>query len=185
MSIDGIGKVNDYIRYPSQWSKIEKNLKMLDQAEGNYKLWWASTIQVYNMVHLPEMMDWIIDQNFNRVNKAKLGREIMTPHPLSRPHQLSIKIFPPESKRAIKDIFDEAIKKNRERVLNHPLYKNENEKVRIAYRYERVLNNYTNIMMSEDLSHLKERFWDHTRRLDEIHGTSFREVCPTTYELLS
>ena len=67
-SIDGVGRVNEYIRYPSRWDNIMKNLKMLDEAEGNFKLWIAFTVQILNILHMPDFFQWKTEQTFKRVN---------------------------------------------------------------------------------------------------------------------
>ena len=35
VSLDGVGPINDYIRHPSKWSVMERNLLKIDKAPGN------------------------------------------------------------------------------------------------------------------------------------------------------
>jgi len=51
-SIDAIGDLNRYIRYPSDFNTIWKNLQKLSAAEGNFRIWYATTISIYNVLHL-------------------------------------------------------------------------------------------------------------------------------------
>ncbi len=187
MSIDGVGKINDYIRVGSDWKKIEKNLHTLDQADGHYKLWWACTIQVYNVLQLPDIMKWIMKNNFNRINQSKKGREIFTPHPLANPIFLSVTTFPQSSKCKIREIFEGEKEKIFDEVDSYKLYDSEQSdfKDRVIQRFSKVLDNYTNIMFAKDTSEYQDKFWKYTKRLDEIHGTSLREVSPLTFELMS
>ncbi len=186
MSIDGIGAFNDYIRSGSRWPQIAENIKNLDSAPGNYRIWWAATIQIYNLLHLPEMMKWIVQQKFERVNQSKLGREIMSPHPLSNPKQLSIQTFPRRSKDLIRARFEKQKKEFREHAFEWNLFSEQNETLteQVIKRFDTILDNYTNVMFAKDSSHLNEKFWKYTRRLDQIHGTSFEELCPETAELM-
>ncbi len=186
MSIDGIGPINDYIRSGSQWAKIEHNLRVLDGAEGYFKLWWACTVQIYNFLHLPETMHWIIKNDFERINQSNLGREIFTPHPLTHPTFLAITTFPEASKHKIKEIFADQKQKiaaeieKMERVGSG----SSDETDRLVLRFQNVLDNYVNIMFSKDTSDQKSKFWDYTEKLDAIHGVSLKSVSPRTYELM-
>jgi len=183
ISVDGVGPVNDYIRFPSKWDQVNKNIKRLDEAKGNFKLWLAPTIQIYNMLHFPEMMTWVIEQNYNRINRSMIGKEILTPHPLSNPNPLSIKVFPEKSKKLILQRFEEEKLKLKEKIIDMDFY-NDIEKERRLARFGSLLDSYAAFMMSKNMEHLKEKFWAYTNGLDEIHGTSFREVCPEAYELM-
>ncbi len=183
MSIDGVGAINDYIRTGSQWQKIAQNLNTLDQADGFFKLWWACTVQIYNMVHLPETMRWILENNFERINQSKKGREILTPHPLSHPAFLAVTTFPQASKLKIKELFEKEKVKIAEELGLVDGQNNEKRDREIA-RFQSVLDNYVNIMFSKDTSDLKEKFWVYTEKLDRIHGVSLSDVSPLTYELM-
>lgn len=183
ISIDGVGKVNDYIRYPSQWNQVYQKLQMIDTAEGNIKLWWAATIQVLNMLHLPDMMLWNLEQNFQRVNKTPNTKMILTPHPLNNPKFLSIKMFPEKSKKKIMEIFDAAKKEGTEKIMAMSFY-NENQKSEYTARYRNILDAHIYTMNSEDFSSYLDKFWGYINTLDELQGTSLKDTCPETYDLL-
>ena len=165
-SIDGIGKVNDYIRYPSKWERIEKNLTKLDEAEGNFILWLAVTVQAYNILHLPEIFKWKISKNFKRVNVTD-WRPIASLHPLHGPHFLNIKVLPLEAKMAVKEHFKKFKFDGR--------YKSEAAKL---------LTQYTNFMFQEDYSNLIPKFWSYTNKLDEIRNQKLKDDIPDLYNLI-
>jgi hypothetical protein len=48
-SVDGFGAVNDYIRRPSRWSDIDRNLRLLDSRFDEWKIRWAT-------VRLPQLV---------------------------------------------------------------------------------------------------------------------------------
>jgi MoaA/NifB/PqqE/SkfB family radical SAM enzyme len=63
-SMDGIGAVNEYIRYPSNFSQIEKNLqfyKSLLERHGNGRIVFSPAIQLLNIHQLDDMLKYFID----------------------------------------------------------------------------------------------------------------------------
>jgi len=59
VSIDGFGAVNEYIRYPIKWSKVETNLRMyLSLAKENpkFNVGLSCTMSIYNALHVDEML---------------------------------------------------------------------------------------------------------------------------------
>lgn len=181
MSVDAVGPINDYIRHPSRWWKIEENMRKLDVAEGNFKIWWAATIQVYNIIHLPEMMIWKIQQNFQRINKE--FKPVITPHPLHRPLYLNIKLFPPESKKWISEYF-KSWKTKAKDIIENLDFMTQYDK---DYHYKGfcdILDHYDSYMWAEDYSDHLEMFWYYTNSLDKLRSESLKEISPKTWELL-
>ena len=63
-SIDDIQERNEYIRYPSQWEKLEKTLCVLDeQAPKNVSLSITCAVQAMNIYYLPEFLNWFFQKN--------------------------------------------------------------------------------------------------------------------------
>lgn len=174
MSVDAVGPINDYIRNPSKWRKIEENMRKLDNAEGDFKIWWAATIQAYNLIHLPETMMWKIKQNFKRINVEVAHKSVISPHPLHNPKFLNIKIFPKESKEWITEYF-ESWKKTAEIEIQDKL----NRK-----HFCKILDTYNKYMWSEDYSDQLEKFWHYTNTLDASRKENLKDVSPKTWELL-
>jgi organic radical activating enzyme len=56
-SIDGIGQVNDYIRYPSKWDKISGNFEKL-AAIPNVRLNITPVVQVHNVLDLINILNY-------------------------------------------------------------------------------------------------------------------------------
>jgi hypothetical protein len=64
VSIDGFGPVNEYIRYPIKWTKVEHNLRMyLDLAKSNKKfnVGLSCTMSIYNCLHVDQMLKFWYD----------------------------------------------------------------------------------------------------------------------------
>lgn len=182
LSIDGVGTMNDYIRNPSKWSQIESNMHRLDVAEGNFKVWWAATIQAYNMVHFPDMMLWKMKQNFRRINTAIARKPVISPHPLHSPKFLNIKIFPLESKHKIIEIFDQ--KRLEADVITKTLDMSSEDRANNLNHFNRLLDQYVKYMMAEDWSDQLQKFWHYTNRLDDSREENLKSVCSMTWELL-
>jgi sulfatase maturation enzyme AslB (radical SAM superfamily) len=104
-SIDGVGDINHYMRYPSNFDQIHKNLLKLSNAEGNFKIWIAATINVFNVLHFPEFMEWILLNKISRVNDDN-WRPIITPHPLHGPKFYNIRMLPAFAKNHIKEKYE-------------------------------------------------------------------------------
>jgi len=183
MSVDAVGPINNYIRHPSKWWKISENMHKLDKAEGDFKIWWAATIQAYNMYNLPTMMRWKIAQNFNRVNKKVDYKPVISPHPLHNPDFLNVKIFPKESKVWIENYFEEQKLEAKEEIFGYEFLNDEEKKTNYKY-FCKILDQYVKYMNADDYSHRLEKFWHYTNSLDKLRKESLKDVCPVTFDLL-
>tara|TARA_B110000240_G_scaffold191752_1_gene234807 strand:+ start:4034 stop:5491 length:1458 start_codon:yes stop_codon:yes gene_type:complete len=106
VSIDGIKEVNDLIRFPSKWRKIEENLFKFSTAPGNYDVHITASIQMLNIWQLPEFMDYILTSNIPRVGPWS-HTPIMSPHPVHRPAYLNVNILPTSFKEKITKHYNE------------------------------------------------------------------------------
>jgi sulfatase maturation enzyme AslB (radical SAM superfamily) len=60
-SIDAFGELNDYIRHPSKWSTIERNLDLIDREHEKLNLGSATisaTVQIYNIFRLSDLIEY-------------------------------------------------------------------------------------------------------------------------------
>jgi MoaA/NifB/PqqE/SkfB family radical SAM enzyme len=88
-SIDGVGPVNDYIRYPSEWSTIDRNLRTMVELSKTQRIRIEihSTIQAYNLLDLPNLIAYLKPMDlFPFINI------------LDRPAHLNVRILPREVK---------------------------------------------------------------------------------------
>ena len=62
VSLDGVGEVNNWIRWPSKFSIIENNINTLEQwwADTNINLQFHTVIGIYNINHLQNLVDFIL-----------------------------------------------------------------------------------------------------------------------------
>ena len=71
-SIEAPGNLNDYIRYPSQWKKLEKNIHFLDELADerkNMELYIHTTLQAYNVMRIPDLLNYLSEVNFKNITR--------------------------------------------------------------------------------------------------------------------
>jgi hypothetical protein len=75
LSVDGVGLVNDYLRYPANFDKIEHNLtRYMDLVEsGQFGITLSCTISIFNFVRYPDLLEYYI----SLIEKYDTGREKM------------------------------------------------------------------------------------------------------------
>lgn len=67
VSMDGVGKVNEFIRYPLKWNELEKNLLEIENNFADYNVRHCqiqTTIQAYNIMRLDEICDYVAGFKF-------------------------------------------------------------------------------------------------------------------------
>lgn len=167
-SVDGVGRVNDYIRFPSKWKAIEKNLGRLNDMPDNMRIVIQYTVNAYNIYYLDEIYRWNA-QNYNFV---------ISPHTLYRPAHLSTTIFPLEIKQKIAEKLRAFYPWIRE---NNPKTTREDKSTdRIISR----IDSHIKFMMSEHRAQELAEFWNTTRKLDEIRKENIEDSLPELYDLI-
>ena len=61
ISVDGVGPINEYIRYPFSWNKVVSqldNLKEIAKQHGNYHIGLSHTVISLNLLTLDSLIDW-------------------------------------------------------------------------------------------------------------------------------
>ena len=72
LSVDGVGQVNDYSRWPSKWSIVHESARMWLQMSKDFdsiSVRWEPTLSIYNANHIPEMISWWIDLSMEVLDK--------------------------------------------------------------------------------------------------------------------
>ena len=65
-SIDAVGAVFEYIRYPANWKSVEQNLLEYKKLEiPNFEVGILATIGVHNILYYDELYNWCINNNYN------------------------------------------------------------------------------------------------------------------------
>ena len=61
ISIDGLHKVNDYVRYPSKWNIVEASAEKwveFSHIHKNFDIILSPTISLYNILQTPDIWEW-------------------------------------------------------------------------------------------------------------------------------
>lgn len=154
VSLDGYREVNSYIRHPSSWEKIEKNLRELDENHESYgisHLSIHSTLQIYNAFSFSELIRWM------------KGFSFLHPYPdityLTSPEHFDLRVLPPEAKRLAESSLRSVLPKKIE--SPHDEY------------FHTAILAAIQTMNSEDRSQLWPRFLEITKYFDQKRGQSF------------
>ena len=160
-SIDAIGDLAYYIRYPSDWAKIEKNLDQLGNLKyRNIIAKLAVTVSVYNVLHYPEILKWLANKNWSRI------RPIPSYHMLEGPEWLNVQVLPKETKQLIETRYRDW------------MHKNPNE------QWHKQLNEIIAHMWAHDLSEYLPKLKEHTKVLDTNRNQNGRDYLPWLFDIL-
>lgn len=183
-SIDGVGPVNDYIRHPSKWKMIADNLSRIDShPDINFNIWIAHTVMSYNIWYLPDTLEYILRQKYNRISWLDDNNPLMTAHPLYRPVYFSIQALPPAAKRVISNHLDK--RKAELLVLADQIYTDDHIKRNfVKVGINKHLTNWRDFMNKKDIPDQMDMFWQVTNRLDQIRNESMEGSLPELYDVL-
>ena len=181
MSLDGIGRVNDYIRHPSKWHHIEKMIYKLDRGgDDNFKLAFTSTIQIYNILDIPNMIQWKLSSKFNRINGTQKA-----PHfsfkTLNNPKCLNIQTLPGDIKKEV----TERLRKSYPSLKEY-CFENKKSQKESQYLYEKAIEAVEGLirfMWLKDSSRHFDKFFSYTKKLDTLRSEKFEVACPELFKL--
>jgi len=161
-SFDGVGKVIEYVRYPSKWKIVEENLIKYMQLSNDIdvRVGMRSSIMIYNILNLPTMVDWWI-KNINKYYNKQFGENSwFNPTHVTQPEFMSLPVLPKKAKEFItKELWNKGINNKVNQNLNH----------------------MCNYMNSVDKSRLLDKFKLFTKSIDSTRGLSFKDICPEIY----
>ena len=115
-SIEAFGVANEYIRYPSKWKKLLKNIFYLDDlADKNKNIYIHidTTLQAYNIGRIPQLLDFLRWTNFKCVNRF--------PHFIwvKIPQYLCPSVLPINFKEKVVDQINKRVDSYEDFFLNH------------------------------------------------------------------
>lgn len=181
-SVDAYGIVNDYVRHPSKWSHIEKNLRRIDEEAGdNCTGVITTTIGILNVYYLPELIKWKMTSGLKRINALDGDEPLINTHPLHSPRHLSMKVLPITAKQAVAKKLTEL----QDWMVEHASSLDDRKVARkLVKKTANLVSSTIRFMMSEDHSHHLPMFWRETLKLDEIRGESITTSLPELYDLI-
>ena len=63
ISIDGVGSVNEFIRYPSVWHDVDHNVNRLIHELPHANVHFNTVVQIFNIHNLGTILDWAKSKN--------------------------------------------------------------------------------------------------------------------------
>jgi len=156
-SIDVVGPRAKYVRYPSNWNQIDKNIKRFKQACPDWKFNLAPTISMLTIFYLDEVAEYCETNNF----KLNLSNQLWGP----KYFQTSI----------MSDKWKEIALKKLEKLKDYRCFGN---------NYQIYYDTISNYIYSEkqDLDRL-EACRTNLNRIDDIRGISYKDHLPILKEI--
>ena len=166
LSIDGIDKVTEYVRYPSNFSIIENNLRRYDDnASDNMSFKILYTVQALNIYYLPEFADWLDSQNYKKIIVRKKHETIFHTGVLWGPNYLSTKILPKHVKEVITKKLTNYVESKKD-ILN-------------VWNFLEMIN----LMNSEDDSSLMKEFDEYLIKIDLYRNLNHKKTFEELFKL--
>lgn len=194
LSIDGVGKTNDYIRTPSEWSVVDSVVdSWLSQeaaAPSKIQITWNPTINIYNILEIDLMLLWwdrkqnkyfpnrpwpnLTEKNYKEEYTTSSFRLIF--NILQDPKYLSISNLPRSAKELVngklKSLYD---KYDSWDISNNPRKEMFNKKLA-------AISGALNLPADDEMLKL---FASYTEDLDKLRAQSLKEALPLLYKELS
>lgn len=167
VSIDGTEDVNHYIRFPSNWERIQKHISHLHSNIESLKIGsldFNITVQIYNIFNLPELVDFLLKE-YPLANYPVLS-------PLFGPEELSLKALPPEIKRELTEELSRYLDSRREQWFAAS---------RRSHDLQSFIKSFEGLitfMNEKDHSHLLPRLKKRTEGFDRAHSQVGTKVIP-------
>jgi len=167
-SIDGINDMSNYLRPPSKWDVLEKNLDILGNNPTNtIRGSIATTVSVFNVLHFLDITKWLLQKNYKRIRRAP------SYHVLEGPKPMSIQVLPIATKEFILAEYEEFYK-----------YIGITYGAPMEADYRKMYSGITNYMMAKDNSSFLPDLKIHTQRLDDIRGDDLSLHVPWLSKIL-
>jgi len=189
-SVDSIGGMNEYIRYPSKWERTEEVFHILDQkTTDNVEVTIACAVQALNVFYLPDFLRWKLTQGFKKVNMFPFGAGGINYHFVYHPPHLNVKVLPKWFKEECRKKYQEFYpwwQENWE--LGVPSWhkgKITKERwVKAGYGLDR-LEGMLKFMESDDWSVRLPEMKEYLEKLDDHRGLSFYKTFPEMKDIFN
>jgi organic radical activating enzyme len=167
-SIDGFGTMQEYIRYPSKWEQIDKNLnKLVEKTKDNIIIKVSPVIQSTNLGLITELFEYL--ENFNRIH----DKTVVAIHPiiLHGPIQLDLLYLPIDYKKTCWDRIEQWLEKSC--------------KFQPADFHTTMTALKNKCLMEVDGEEQMRRFMEFNSMFDAHRGVRLQDVNPELYTILN
>jgi hypothetical protein len=162
ISVDAIGPLATYIRYPSDWNDIEQNVsKVAYNQIPQLHATFVTTISILNIRHFLYLTEWLLDTQYQNINK------IPSYHILHNPISYCLQVLPLDIKNQIKKEYEDFFQRARWKY-------GPDVGDRLTEYYAAIIS----YMFAEDKSKLLTATKKQTLKLDLIRGQSLAKYLP-------
>lgn len=170
VSIDGVGPANDYLRYPSRFASVEKNVFQL--AQSGLEFYFQPAISWANVFNVPELFRWSLTQS-----NAWKTPFILSPHLVYYPNHLNIQVLPdPIRSRAIQGL-EQVIEELEENVGTETPWWDSFLSLKYQDLGRRIIRELS-VPQTQEQRQLFIQSFNYLRGLDRLRGTSLRAALP-------
>ena len=176
-SLDGSHDQNDYIRFPSRFSLMEKQLRRMDETPDNVFVTIACAVQILNIYYLPDFIKWKLSQGFKKINVWPKSAGLIDTHLVYHPAHLNVKVLPLWFKKEVVKKFEDFY------LWLEKEFQHQKDFMKNPYGVQR-LKGLCQFMLSEDWSNRLPEFQEYILKMDQIRGTDFKSAFPEMADLL-
>ena len=189
-SVDSVGAMNDYIRYPSEWDHTVKMFNRLDrETSNNFEVTIACAVNALNIYYIPDFLKWkLTESGLHKTNMWPFGAGGINYHFVYWPPHLNVKVLPREFLDKCEEKYEEFIEwwsDNWE--LGVPTWHKgkvtKEQWLDASYGIKR-LRGMISFARSEDWTRRLPEFREYITKLDAHRGTDFRATFPEMAYLL-
>ena len=164
LSMDGIEKTLEYIRYPVNWYSLQKNLAKISQLPNvEQRIDMSFTLQAYNLCNIKDTMEWAIQHN-ERQSDSKV---YIAPENLTHPARFSYRSLPKKFRDSVvKNIMDSDAYSHPDTHVTHKL------KSRLEF------------ILADDEEYDLFDFADATFRLDVSRKQHIKDYIPELWDVI-
>ena len=170
-SVEACGPINDYIRYPSKWKDLEKNIYFLDNLSyerKNIEIYIHSTLQAYNVANIPKLLHYLRYANFKNLYRFPFFIWV------KNPEWLAPSVFPQKMRYEIADKILESLAEHEEFFLSYnSTHKNwSHERIKVLKSFCELIKNDTT------QERYFNQFVEETKKHDSLRKQSVLSILP-------
>lgn len=164
-SLDGIGPLAEYVRYPCNWNKVEANLKQFVKECPHWDIRIMPTVSTLSIFGLLDLHEWVFNELITDMRQATFGKiRISLNNRLFSPSYLDIRNLPNSLK--------ELAKKDLE-IINEKYGKYETK-----FKYIDTVISHLDVPQELDFRETINSL----ETLDKVRKTDWKTVFPIIYE---
>ena len=145
LSIDGVGKRFEYLRYPAEWATVQENVSRY-QEKKHIQISISHTVSWMNILYVEDFFSWCDKQN---LPDPYLG-------PVSKPNYLSVKCLPQKVKEKIRDRLATSTRQGISTLINYMYLEDQSDVFDKGQQWLRALDHMRGTVFADTFPELNE-----------------------------